>query len=93
MVNDAERAIALERLSEAQDEAMRIQFDLDEVNAALRKAEQAGDGPAMARWYAREAELLHHRAEIADHVSAIAAVIWIPNESPVDLEFPFQIVH
>ena len=77
---DAERAVALERLSEAQDEALRLQHELEAVNAALATAEQAGDGRAMARWYAHEAELLHRRAEVADHVSAIAAALWTPNE-------------
>ena len=75
-----ERAIALERLSEAQDESVRIQLELDAVSAALIVAEEAGDGPAMASWYAREADLLHRRAEVADHVSAIASVLWTPNE-------------
>jgi hypothetical protein len=77
---DAERAVALERLSEAQDEALSLQLQLDALNAVLVVAEQAGDGRAMARCYAHEAELLHRRAEVADHISAIAAVLWTPNE-------------
>ena len=77
---DAERAVALERLSEAQDEALSLQLQLDAVTSSLVVAEQAGDGPSMARCYAHEAELLHRRAEVADHISAIAAAIWTPNE-------------
>lgn len=92
-MQDAERDVALKRLCEARDEAMRIQLELDTVNAALIAAEQAGNGPAMARWYAREAELLHRRAEIADHVSAIAAVLWLPGELPGTAESPGGVVH
>ena len=72
----------MERLSEAQDEAMRIELALNAVKFALTQAEQAGDGPAMVRLYAREAELLHRRAEVADHVSVIAALLWPPNQPP-----------
>ena len=42
----------------------------------------------FARWYAREAELLHRRAEIANHVSAIAAVLWLPGELPTAADSP-----
>jgi hypothetical protein len=92
-VNDVERAIAMEKLSEARDEAMRIQLDLHEVDTALMHAEEAGDGPAMARWHAREAELLHRQAEVADHVAAIAAALWGLNEPPVPQATPLSIVH
>lgn len=92
-MNDTARAIALERLSEAQAEAMRIQLALDWIGAAITRAEEAHDGPAMARWYAREAELLHRRTEVADHVAAIAAVLWIPNEPPLSEASSLHIVH
>ena len=92
-VSEAERAIVIERLSEAQDEAMRVQLALEQISRALARAEEAGDGPAMARWYAQEAALLHRRAEIADHVSAIAAVLWTPQEPLVTEQPPIRIVH
>jgi hypothetical protein len=92
-VNDAERAVFMERLSEAQDEAMRIELALEAVKLAVAEAEQAGDGPTIARWYAREAQLLHRRAEIADHVSAIAALLWTPREPPPTRSSPPCIVH
>ena len=92
-MNDAERAVFMERLSEAQDEAVRIELALEAVKWAVAEAEQAGDGPTMARWYAREAELLHRRAEIADHVSAIAALLWTPREPPTADAPPPCIVH
>ena len=92
-MNEAERAVAMERLSEAQDEAMRVQLALERVSRALAQAEEAGDGPAMVCWYAQEAALLHRRAEIADHVSAIAAVLWASHESLVTEKSPIRIVH
>lgn len=92
-MRDSERDIALKRLCEARDEAVRVQLELDQIYAALAAAEHAGDGPAMAHWYAREAELLHRRAEIADHVSAIAAVLWIPGDLPGSPDAPERILH
>ena len=92
-VTDAVQAVVLERLSEAQDEALRIQLELDAVNASLVMAEEACDGPAMARWYAHEAELLHRRAEIADHVSAIAAALWTPGEPLATPSRSLRVLH
>ena len=86
-MNESERAVAMGKLHEAQNEAMRVQMELDDVDTAIREADAVGNHPTMARLYQRETDLLLRRLEASERVAAIAAALWLPNdEAPLRLD-------
>ena len=85
-MNDAERAEAEVRLEDAQQAYRRIQADLADAEATIRRIDiSIKDGDdlwALVFWFARRAELLRAGLEAAERIAAIAAALYTPDDIP-----------
>jgi hypothetical protein len=78
-MNEAERAEAEMGLDDAQQAYRRVQVDLAEAEATIRRIDisikDSDDQRALVFWFARHAELLRTGLEAAERIAAIAAAL------------------